>query len=157
LTNLSDLIKNIKSFLKIKWYDKKFLLEAFFLTGVSRIIMLHISFNKYSKHFGIHNEETSFETSINDYKTIKRVSCAVYTASKHTPWESKCLVQAMTAQRMLKSRKLCSTLYLGVNKGSKDNLQAHAWLRCGQIYVTGGYNKNEFKEVARFANSILHK
>jgi hypothetical protein len=151
------MIRKIKRFLRIKWYDKKILLEALFLTALSRIIILYIPFKKYSKHIGTYNEETPLEININDYRIIKRIGWAVNTVSELTPWDSKCLVQAMAAQRMLKSRKVCSTLYLGVNKDGSSGMQAHAWLRCGQLYVTGGYNKNEFKEVAKFANEVLHK
>lgn len=157
MQNLLVLVKKLRTFISIKWCDKKILLEALFLTAVSRMVILSIPFKKYSKHIGTYNEETPFEIDINGYRTIKRVGWAVGTVSQYTPWESKCLVQAMTAQRMLKSRKLCSTLYLGVNKDESNNIKAHAWLRCGQLYVTGGYNKNEFKVVAKFANEVFHK
>ncbi len=33
-----------------------------------------------------------------------------------TPWESKCLVRAMTAKKMMKKRGYKTTLYLGVGK-----------------------------------------
>ncbi|MEG0711156.1 MAG: lasso peptide biosynthesis B2 protein, partial [Niameybacter sp.] len=69
-----------------------------------------------------------------------------------TPWESKCLVQAMVAQYLLKRRRIATTLYLGVAKGSEGELKAHAWLRCGQMIVTGDGARRDYKEVARFAN-----
>ena len=36
-----------------------------------------------------------------------------------TPWESKCLVRAMTAKKMMKKRGYKTTLYLGVGKDEK--------------------------------------
>jgi hypothetical protein len=151
---VSALSWKVNIFLKLNWFSKIELLEAFFLSAMARVIILKAPFKKYKKHLGIYNEETSYEINLNDYKTIKRIAWTINTISKYTPWESKCLVQAMTAQRMLNRRKLSSTLYLGVNKAKDNSMQAHAWLRCGQLIVTGGYNKKEFKEVARFASKV---
>lgn len=54
-----------------------------------------------------------------------------------TPWESKCLVRALAAQRLLCRRGLSSTLYLGCGM-EEGKMVAHAWLRFGEMYVTGG-------------------
>ena len=45
-------------------------------------------------------------------------------------------------------RGVNTTLYLGVGK-EDGNMVAHAWLRCGQLYVTGG-NGNGYAMVAKF-------
>ena len=64
------------------------------------------------------------------------------------PWESKCLVRALTAQKILKKKGIHSTMYLGcgLNDGK---MVAHAWLRCGEMYVTGG-NGSEYAIVDKF-------
>lgn len=150
MQNILDVIRKIRIFLCIKWYDKALLIQAFLLTGIARLVILFIPFEKYKRYIGKYKKETSFELNSKEYRIIKRVAWAVNIVSRKTPWESKCLVQALTAQRMLKRRKICSTLYLGVNKDAKNTMNAHAWLRCGEVFVTGGYNRDEFKEVAKF-------
>lgn len=157
MQNLLKLNRKIRTFIKIKKEDKLLFFEAFVICGLVRLIILFIPFNKIKNHIGTYNEESPEEINIDYYRIIKKVAWAVNKASFYTPWESKCLVQAMTAQNMLKRRKLCSTLYLGVSKNESNNIIAHAWLRCGRAFVTGGYNKSEFKEVARFGNEIYHK
>ena len=97
--------------------------------------------------------ESCYDIKIEEYRRVKRIVWAVNEASKYTPWESKCLVKAITAQRMLKGYKIYSTIYLGINKDGENNMEAHAWLRCGSMYVTGGYEKEGFKEVAKFSNA----
>ena len=151
MISLSIIKRKVKTLLLLERQDKLLIIEAFLLTGIFRIVVLIIPFKKYKKYIGIYNEETPLEINKKEYRIIKRIAWAVNSVSKITPWESKCLVQALTAQRMLKRRKVISTIYFGLNKGTENNMQAHAWLRCGQIYVTGGHNKNGFKEVARFA------
>ena len=43
---------------------------------------------------------------------------------------------------------IASTIYLGVFK-ENGKLKAHAWLRCGQLYLTGG-NGEGMAVVAKF-------
>jgi hypothetical protein len=69
---------------------------------------------------------------------VSDISQAINRAAHHIPWEAKCLVQAIAGKFMLRCRKVESTLYLGVAKESKDQLKAHAWLRCGRQVVCGG-------------------
>lgn len=53
---------------------------------------------------------------------------------------------------MLSTRKVSSTLYLGVARDKEKKLIAHAWLRSGKDIITGANEMEEFTEVARFAN-----
>ena len=97
-------------------------------------------------------EESSEEVDINTYREARNVSEIVSIVSRHTPWESKCLVQALAAQKLLKEKEISTTLYLGVKKDKNNNMLAHAWLRCGRYYVTGGANKDGYAVVAKFSN-----
>ena len=67
-----------------------------------------------------------------------RIGWAVRTMARRTPWNSNCLAQAIAAKRMLRRRRIACTLYLGLAKDAKDELAAHAWLRCGNRILTGG-------------------
>jgi hypothetical protein len=151
MLELSRLNNKIKTFISIPWVSKILLLEALMYSAVARSVIVFIPFKKYKKYIGIPNQETPLEIESQKYHIINAVSWAVHIITSRTPWQSKCLVQALTAQQMLKKRKLSTTLYLGVNKENGKDLNAHAWLRCGQLFVTGGRNRNEFAEVAKFA------
>jgi hypothetical protein len=157
MLNLSVLTRKTRAFFSIGWRDKLLLLEALFFTGVARLIMVFIHFDKYKNYIGVYKKETLLELDLEDYKVIRKISWAIKLGSKYTPWESKCLVQALTAQKMLKRRKIGSTLYLGVNKDENNNMKAHSWLRSGQLIVTGGRYKNDFTEVARFGYEVNNK
>ncbi|MCA5963741.1 lasso peptide biosynthesis B2 protein [Blautia sp. RD014234] len=69
----------------------------------------------------------------------KKVSYAVDQVCQKTKWESKCLVRALTAQKLLRRKKIATTLYLGCGLDENGKMIAHAWLRCGKMYVTGGW------------------
>ena len=129
--------------------DKILFTEAFFLTGIMRFKILYVPFNKLKTKLGTYNEESAKEISKEEYKMALKIRNAVVNTSRYTPWESLCLVQSMTVQKMLERRNISSTLYLGVNKDSNNEMKAHSWIRCGQIYVTGG-NGSGYATVAKF-------
>lgn len=144
-------IKRINKFLfKLSIEEKLLFIEAFFLTGLMRAKILKVPFNKLKKELGTYNTESADDVVLGDYKIARIVRNVVVTISKFTPWESLCLVQAMTVQRMLKKRGISTTIYLGVNKENK-NMVAHAWIRCGQMFVTGG-DGSGYATVAKFSN-----
>ncbi|MBC8061952.1 MAG: lasso peptide biosynthesis B2 protein [Clostridiaceae bacterium] len=152
MPSLSQLNKKLKNFLKRSNGDKLLFFQAFIICGIARSIILLIQFNKIRTYIGTYKKESSFQIENSKYELVKKIAWAVNSASLLTPWKSKCLVKALTAQKMLKNHKIYSTLYLGVAKGGERGIQAHAWLRCGQLIVTGGNLKDNFKEVARFSN-----
>jgi len=72
--------------------------------------------------------------------------------SCYTPWESKCLVQAIVGKIMLRQYGIGNTLYLGVGKNEEMSLVAHSWLRCGELIITGGHDLNQYAVVGKFAD-----
>jgi len=67
---------------------------------------------------------------------VDRVRWAVHVAATRTRWKPACLSRAVAAQSMLRRRSVASTLYLGVDPAR--SLEAHAWVRAGSVFVTGG-------------------
>lgn len=155
----------LKTFGGLKLRDKILIIRVFILTAAARSAMLFISFKNLRKHMGKLNEESSFNLSYDEYKIAQRISWSINKVSRYTPWESKCLVQALTAQYLLSRSHIENTLYLGVSRknyinveneeikstqeNKKSSLVAHSWIRCGNYYVTGG-DGSGFKVVAKF-------
>lgn len=137
-------INKIRMFISLAFKDKVLILKVLILTAIARFAMLKVPFKKLKKHMGKVNTESEFKINDTDInlieviKDLKRFRWAIQVVAKRTPWDSKCLVQALTAQYLINNRGLSSTLYLGVKKESANNLIAHAWLRCGEFYITGG-------------------
>ena len=104
-------------------------------------------------------KETPGEEQPQYTQTLLQIRQAVRRAGRYTPWESTCLVQSIAGKMMLKRLNIPSTLYLGVAKNGKEKskkkkeLKAHAWLRSGNIILTGqkGVNLSAFTVVSMFA------
>ena len=138
---------NIVAFLTVNKH-KGITVLVWLYTGWYRFLIRFIPMRYLRKHFGIEGEESSEVATLEQLRYAKMISGYVNQSTKYTPWESKCLVRALTAQRLLKRRKIDSTLYLGVGKDN-DKMIAHAWLRCGGISVTGG-DGSGYAIVARY-------
>lgn len=116
---------------------KKMTLEAYLYSAVYRICILTVKPDKLRRYWGREGKESGEEADGESYRYARRVARTVEHVCNKTMWESKCLVKALTAQHFLKKRGIPSTLYLGCGT-ENGKMVAHAWLRCGAMYVTGG-------------------
>ena len=148
---LSVLVRKIKTFFSIDNKLRIEFIQAFIYEGMYRAFILFVPFNKLKKRMGKHKKESVETVDIEVYKEARHISWIVAVTSSKTPWESKCLVQALTAQKMLKKKGISTTIYLGVRKEGNE-MKAHAWVRCGQYYVTGGAIREQYAVVAKFCN-----
>ncbi|WP_238162705.1 lasso peptide biosynthesis B2 protein [Cohnella sp. AR92] len=129
---------------------KRLLAEALVFLAWARALKM-LPFSRLKLSFGRPMAETPHVHPLEQERLIRRISEAVRVMSRHTLWESQCLVQALAARKMLERRKLDSTLYLGTAKDKQGKLIAHAWLRSGPVYLTGARERRLFTTVASFA------
>ena len=73
---------------------------------------------------------------------LARLSWAIGAAAARVPWRSDCLLQAMAADRWLRRYGMQPKFFVGVQKDAGGQLEAHAWLRCGDVIVTGANSRN---------------
>lgn len=107
------------------------------------------------KHWGVQGGESPFEEVPWKYRYAKNVAIVVDRICTKTAWESKCLVRALTAQKLLKNKGISSTLYLGCGF-DEGKMVAHAWLRVGRMYVTGG-DGAQYSKVDQYAVLVDEK
>lgn len=131
---------------------KKMTIQAWLYSAVFRFRILHQKPEKLRRNWGKEGEESPITATLEEYKYAKRVSIAVNHVCNKTKWESKCLVRALTAQKLLKKKGIPTTLYLGV-KTEDGKMVAHAWIRTGKMYVTGG-NGEGYAMVAKYRTNV---
>lgn len=140
----------IKIFYSLSLSKQLLLLEALIMLGWARCMKL-IKFRKLTRILNLEIAETELQSNDYNKSTIDKVSEAIGIMSRHTIWESMCLVRALAAMKMLERRKIYSTLYLGTGKNKNGELIAHAWLRSGSDIVTGGEEMKDFTVVGAFS------
>ena len=128
--------------------EKRLTVEVWFWTAVFRSLLRFVPVKYMQKHYGIPGEESPDCESMLNYTMARKIAYHVNRVAEHTPWESRCLVRALTAQRLFTKQNITSTLYLGV-KTEEEKMIAHAWIRTGSYYATGG-NGTGYAMVAKF-------
>ncbi|WP_066056355.1 lasso peptide biosynthesis B2 protein [Robertmurraya korlensis] len=143
----------IKLFLVMDNRNKRLFFEAFIYLGWARYLKF-LPFNQVLSRLGLVIGETSVNRK-NQKKDLILISNAINIVSKYTFWESQCLVKALAGMKMLELRGIESTIYLGTAKDNNDRLIAHAWLRSGDIYISGQESMEKFTVVGKFAKKII--
>lgn len=135
------------------WADRLLLLEAFAYLGITRAILLLIPFKYIAPRLGRQfNDLPDGPKQSNIPEWVQHTAWAVETAARQTPWESACLVQAITGKFLLKQRGLETQLFLGMKKDPYGKLSAHAWLKAGSEILIGKNGHETFTVLSVFTD-----
>lgn len=89
-------------------------------------------------------------TSLKSEDYVKIVASAIRkTASIPLLIRPRCLAQALAARVLLHQRGQSCILSIGATIEEKGMI-AHAWLKCGDIIVTGQEEKDKYTEIASY-------
>lgn len=121
--------------------------EAIAYLALARVAVIALPFPVLTRRLGVRHAETPAIAGV--HPASRRVAWAMAAAARRAPWRSECLEQAIAAKAMLRRRGIASTLYLGMGR---DPVAAHAWLRVGDMNVTGGRDIARYAVVASFAD-----
>ncbi len=146
-------VQRWRKFISLSRREQLLLIEALFHLTLARVIILLLPFRWFSSRLGQAAAESNAELSAAQVMSAAQIGAAVARMSPHTLWDSACLTQAIAAQWMLNRRHIPSTLYLGIEKESKQKWLAHAWVRCGKIILVGANGYTQYTVVSSFANS----
>ncbi len=147
------MIQKFKKFTKLSSEEKKLFLEAYYTLGKMRASILTISFKRLTRSLEhIAKKKELEKLGEKEMQTAKLIGQAIMRASAYTPWESACLAQSLTAQKMLQKRGIPGVFYLGAMKDEeeKSKMKAHAWSQCGDTIITGGGGHEEFTVLSVF-------
>jgi hypothetical protein len=142
-----------QTYCRLVWRHRRLLVEAQVALAAARLLIRFVPLRFYSGQLGVHMAESPAEEHEAARRTTLRgVAWAIGAISRRAPWRCLCLEQAVAAKMMLRLRRYPNTLYLGVAHSTEEKIEAHAWLRCGLFYVTGGAGRDRFAVVSTFAD-----
>lgn len=103
---------------------------------------------------GLRRPDPIARARIVDQVHVARLGWAIAAAARRVPWRSDCLLQAMAADRWLRRLGAAPELTIGVERTTTGGLDAHAWLRCNGVAVTGGAG-GSFTPLLESADTII--
>jgi len=144
--------RRIANFLRRPWRDQWLVVQVYLLLGITRLAIDTLSFRRLEWLLGQRMVESPHDLPLEQLRQARRIGWAIAAVSPYTPWQSNCFPQALTAKLLLRRRGIPTTLYLGAafKKEKVAELEGHAWLRCGPIYITGGDGSKHFGAIASF-------
>lgn len=128
--------------------DRRLFVESVLALAAARLIVLLLPFRIYKKLLG-RPEESSREATAAP-ESLRAISEAIAEAGARVFWSNKCVEHALAGKFMLRRRGLSNTLYFGIARDV--TLDAHAWLRSGDVCVTGEAELERYTIVAKFAD-----
>jgi hypothetical protein len=130
------MVRRVVDFMRYN-HEKKMTVKVYLYTAYYRLCLLIFPMTHMEKIMGIRGEESDVTERKDNLRLARLVGFHVNRVTAHLPLKRKCWVRALTARKILMGHGVNSTLYMGLGK-DEGRLVAHAWLRCGQMYVTGG-------------------
>jgi len=149
-------MRKIIKFFKLNPQEKKLLIEALYFLFISQLMIKFVPFRKISKILGKPEKEECIvskkEENPEGCKELEQISKIVRLAANGIFWDSKCLARAIAVKKLLKRRKIRSTVFLGVAKGEENKLLAHAWVSSGGRIITGENGIEKYHVITIFTD-----
>lgn len=149
------MLQKVRKFIALDPQRKRLLVRAYFVTGSVRLGLHRRPFKHLVADLEMHRDAVQqAPQGARSLAIARSVGWAVRTAARFTPWESTCLVQVLTAQRLLQEGGVAGVFYLGASTepGAEADsaMSAHAWLKCGDEFITGEDGHDRYTVVSSF-------
>lgn len=146
------LVHTVRGFVRLGLKDQVRFTAAWSLLGLSRLLIIALPFTVIRRLLGENraSDEERPAPPLDDGQRIRamHIGRVVELAAAYAPWRSDCYPQALTARTFLALRRIPHEVVFGVRRDG-DALIAHAWVRAGDVEVTGGSGR-EYTEVGWF-------
>jgi len=162
---MNRILRKCRNFLSLRNREKVWFVFLFILSAWVRLLILTLPFRRIAPCLGAHyqNHQLAAIASKDQLYTAWRIGRVTELATKYTPWQSKCLVQAILARILLGYYSIPYVMHLGVRKSApitdiqqeENILKAHAWLSVGPRIITGREGHRAFAIVATFIQPSL--
>ena len=145
-------MQRLGKFFRLSGGEKRLLLEAAFWLTVFRAAVSFVPFRVIAGLLGRKRGESAgtFPGPAGRGEVLA-VARALRVMGRSLPWESTCLVKAAAGKRMLSRRSSPATLSLGVARDGVNKVAAHAWLRSGDVILTGAEERQRYTVICTFA------
>ncbi len=124
------------------------------LLGIMRICILTIPFRYYARRLKKVYATSSLLSEKVQLGYARLIGRFITKVSRFTPWQSKCLVQALVAKILFRRFKIMNNMFIGVGFDDKGKFIAHTWIDVGGVTVLGGVDNTRFKIMSSFADSF---
>ncbi len=139
--------------------DKVWLCPLFIYSGIVRLAILILPFRTLAPLLGQHHRNVQLSPLATPIQLEQawRIGRIVRTATRWTPWQSKCLVQAILVRSLFTYYEIPYVLYLGttLTEEGEAPMKSHAWIKVGPWIVIGREGHRKYHVVGSFISPLL--
>ncbi len=143
-------MRRFRKFVSLSFREKLFLVKAVLLVLAIR---LGLTFLTFSTLQGYLRKGAKMQNGSTQRLSVDQVAWLVAAASRFIP-KATCLVQAMALDDLLYRQGYSANLQIGVTKGEKGELQAHAWVESGGRVINDGPGSGIYKPLKYERNTV---
>ncbi len=151
----STLLRKARAFARMPLFEQGYFLPTWLLLGLSRGAVLLLPFRRLAAFLGdAHGPQGRVPpASASQAQRARRIARVIRVAARYTPWDSNCFAQALTARLLLGLYRIPCAVFFGLmhDHDAARALRAHAWVRSGDVAVSGGANVDRFTVVQCFS------
>lgn len=130
------------------------LLRVYVLLIVMRGVISAVTLKRITARLGAPMQQTTTDgISEGEMRYARRVGRSIGRVAPFTPTNSNCYPQALTAWWLLHRQRIPTTISYGAAFDEQGTaLEAHVWLRCGPLIVTGGGPRRRYVPMTWYAD-----
>jgi Transglutaminase-like superfamily len=144
---------------RLPYREKLWVLLLYPYSGIVRASLYLFHFKVLSQVLGQHYQNHTLSPLVSKSQRMRawRIGQIVELTARYTPWESKCLVQAVMARTLLGFYGIPYIIHVGalMTHDDKDPLKAHAWVKVGALIIAGREGHQAFAIVSSFVSKSL--
>lgn len=151
--NGSWLPGRLRNFAARSLFQQLWFLPAWIGLGLASLAIAIVPFRHIAPRLGKHAglEQPEMDIGAAQAARAREIRRTVQLAAHFAPWRADCYPQAIVARALLGIYGLPFALCMGLrNDPLSGQVQAHAWIRCGEICVTGDAEENTYRVVGVF-------
>lgn len=145
------MFKLLKKYYKIDKKERVILNQTFFWLIYAFVLVRIIPLKWFNSVLGEFKKEIEFEINEDQLQLIKVLRKNIRRLKRKLPWKVKCFEEAIAVKKVLERHQIKSTIYLGVSKDKNSKLIAHAWLKIGNVFITGKKGFEKFTVVGFYS------
>lgn len=153
------MFKPLRTFVRLPLREQLWFVLLLPLSGLVRAMILAVPFSRYAWLLGERrgNDQLLLLADPQSEQLGWRIGRIIEQVARFTPWDSKCLVQAILARGMCRYYRLPYVLHLGVtrNQDKGNPLKAHAWVSVGRWVIVGREGHRAFTIVSTYVTPRL--
>lgn len=140
------LFRRIRNFSGLPLVEMLAFFEATLLLGYARILVNFVPLTHWRDQVSVskHVEGQTPQLSKKQRQTSRMVMRAVKRVGRNVPVKFVCLPQAFAARWMLSRRGIPTSLFLGTRLEAEEDREFHAWLKAGDIMITGDCDESAY-------------